>query len=155
LVPFLDPETYGRSPLENSSFIVSSAHPDESLHGSGFTARLSGSSAEFLDIWRVMMAGQRPFFVANGQLYLALKPALPGWLFDDKGTVTFTFLGHTRVTYHNPAKVDTFRDGAQVRRVVLHPRDGQEIEFERGIIDPPYAEMVRAGRMDGIDVFFA
>ena len=30
LVPFVDPAVYGRSPLENSSFIVSSAHPDES-----------------------------------------------------------------------------------------------------------------------------
>ena len=42
LPPFMDPQVYGRSPLENSSFIVSSAHPDESLHGNGFVARLSG-----------------------------------------------------------------------------------------------------------------
>ena len=33
LIPFQDPERYGRSPIENSSFLVSSAHPDESLHG--------------------------------------------------------------------------------------------------------------------------
>jgi hypothetical protein len=29
LVPFMDPAVYGRSPLENSSFIVSSAHTDD------------------------------------------------------------------------------------------------------------------------------
>ena len=47
LVCFLKPAVYGRSVLENSSFIVSSAHPDASLHGTGFVARLSGSTAEF------------------------------------------------------------------------------------------------------------
>ena len=73
LVPFLDPETYGRSPLENSSFIVSSAHPDESLHGAGFVARLRGATAEFMSIWSMMMAGERPFFTQGGQLCLALK----------------------------------------------------------------------------------
>jgi hypothetical protein len=155
LVPFFEPETYGRSPLENSSFVVSSAHPDESLHGSGFIARLSGSTAEFLNVWSVMMAGKQPFLVRGGQLCLALRPALPGWLFDDAGTLAFTFLGHTRVTYHNPGPVDTFGDSAQIRCIVLHPRDGQEIEIEHGVIGPPYAEMVRAGQVDGIDVFFA
>ena len=51
LIPFQDSQVYRRSPLENSSFLVSSAHPDEKLHGAGFVARLSGSTAEFLEIW--------------------------------------------------------------------------------------------------------
>ena len=59
LICFQDPEVYGRSPLENSSFLVSSAHPDESLHGAGFVARLSGATAEFLSIWTTMMAGRQ------------------------------------------------------------------------------------------------
>ena len=46
LVAFMDVETYGRSPLECSSFIASSAHPDKSIHGQGYLARLSGSTAE-------------------------------------------------------------------------------------------------------------
>ena len=44
-VPFFDPAVYGRSIIENSSFIVSSANPDRSLHGNGFVARLSGATA--------------------------------------------------------------------------------------------------------------
>jgi hypothetical protein len=48
LIPFLDPKVYGRSILENSSFIVSSAHEDNRLHGKGFVARLSGTTAELL-----------------------------------------------------------------------------------------------------------
>jgi hypothetical protein len=33
VVAFMDPQIYGRSPLEVSSFIISSAFPDETLHG--------------------------------------------------------------------------------------------------------------------------
>ena len=104
LVPFLDPQTYGRSPLENSSFLVSSAHPDESLHGRGFVARLTGATTEFLTMWTLMTAGPRPFFMRDGELCLAFKPTLPDWLFREDGTLTFTFLGRCAVTYrkHHP-----------------------------------------------------
>src|SRR3546814_9188004 len=40
LVPFMDNEKYGRSPLEAASFIVSSAFDDKQLHGQSFLARL-------------------------------------------------------------------------------------------------------------------
>ena len=59
LIPFLKPETYGRSILENSSFIASSANPDPKIHGTGFVARLSGSTAEFIHILLHMTAGDR------------------------------------------------------------------------------------------------
>ena len=42
VVCFMDTKVFGRSPLEASSFIVSSAFPDKTLWGSGFLARLSG-----------------------------------------------------------------------------------------------------------------
>ena len=67
--------------MENSSFIVSSAHPDESLHGRGFVARLTGATAEFLSIWSLMTAGPRPFFMKDNELCLSFKPSLPHWLF--------------------------------------------------------------------------
>lgn len=38
----LDPKKYGRNVLENVSFIVSSAFPDEKMHGWGLRPRLSG-----------------------------------------------------------------------------------------------------------------
>ncbi|MBI5416082.1 MAG: hypothetical protein HZA29_04630 [Candidatus Omnitrophica bacterium] len=73
LIPFLKPGRYGRSILENSSFLVSSAHEDKSLHGRGFVARLSGSTSEFLHMWLLMNVGPRPFFVEpNG-----LAPVAP------------------------------------------------------------------------------
>jgi hypothetical protein len=155
LVCFQDPTVYGRSPLENSSFIVSSAHPDESLHGAGFVARLSGATAEFLSLWSVMMFGQRPFFVQHGQLCLEFNPALPGWLFDELGTIASTFLGGCRVVYHNPEKRDTFADGGlKPCRITLHTHDGLAVELDGHVIGPPYAEKVRLGAMKEIHVYF-
>ncbi|MGC9400725.1 MAG: cellobiose phosphorylase [Anaerolineae bacterium] len=153
LIPFLDPATYGRSPLENSSFLVSSAHPDESLHGRGFVARLSGSTAEFLSIWCIMMVGPQPFRLRDGRLYLVLEPALPGWLFREDGTLTFTFLGHCTITYHNPAWKDTFDPDMTISRVEIM-LDGQRIALEGPRIDAPYAERVRDGSITRMHVFF-
>ncbi|HQF00377.1 MAG TPA: cellobiose phosphorylase, partial [Anaerolineae bacterium] len=129
LIPFQDPQRYGRSPLENSSFLVSSAHPDVSLHGAGFVARFTGATAEFLNIWSVMMAGRRPFFLRDGELCLTFRPVLPGWLFRADGTLTFTFLGQCAVTYHIPERVDTCTPGLHVRKLILQLRDGQTVEI--------------------------
>ena len=153
-VPFFDPQTYGRSPLENSSFIVSSAHPDQALHGRGFVARLTGATAEFLSMWSLMMAGPRPFFLKDGELQLALRPALPGWLFREDGTLAFTFLGHCVVTYHNALKRDTFAPGMAVRTTTLHLDDGECVVLPGSDVGAPYAAMVREGRVSRMDVNF-
>jgi hypothetical protein len=105
----------------------------------------------------VMMAGRQPFFLQDGKLCLAFQPSLPGWLFDAEGKVTFTFLGHTPVTVHNPGRVDTWRGEGSgwLNRppVVLHiPGQGQ-IEFADGIVPAPYAEMVRAGQVEAVELF--
>jgi hypothetical protein len=154
LVPFLNPEVYGRSPLENSSFLVSSAHPDATLHGAGFVARLSGSTAEFLSLWNIMFFGERPFSVKDGALHLTLKPVLPGWLFSEEGTITGTFLGQCTVTYHNPQQHDTFAADMQPDKIALHLADGGTITVARAVIGPPYATMIRDGLVLKIDVYF-
>jgi hypothetical protein len=83
------------------------------------------------------------------------KPALPGWLFDEHGTVTSTFLGQTEVTYHNPDRADVTPQGKPATsHVVRHTSDDQEIELGESIIGAPYAEMVRAGLVSSIDVYF-
>ncbi len=92
-----------------------------------------------------MMAGPRPFFIEDGQLQLALRPILPGWLFDDENQVTFTFLGHCAVTYQNPSKRNTFEPGTKGSQITLHLDDGRNIDLEGDIIPSPYAKMVRDG----------
>ncbi len=155
LIPFLNAKIYGRSILENSSFLVSSAHPDELLHGAGYIARLSGASAEFLSMWRLMMAGERPFYVQGGQLCLAFKPVLPSWLFDEDNSISFMFLGVTKVIYHNPKERDTFDQQAAIRLIALHDMDGKLLELIDGFIPAPYSERVRDGQIQKIDVHFA
>jgi hypothetical protein len=152
---FQDPDVYGRSPLENSSFLVSSAHPDASLHGAGFVARLTGATAEFLSIWTTMMAGRQPFFVQDGKLGLRFRPALPGWLFDKDGRLTFTFLGRVPVTYHNYDKRDLLPDnGMRAQSMTLQLSDQRQVECVGDVIDERYSRMVRAGEVRRIDVHF-
>ena len=153
LIPFLKPEVYGRSTLENSSFIASSANPDETVHGRGFVARLSGSTAEMLSIWFMMMAGKEVFRIDAGKLTLKLNPILPGWLFDDEGKVSFNFLGRVRVTYINARKLNTYgANGAKPGRFVLFNRQNNVLEIQGPIIGAPYAEAVRSGEITKIEV---
>ncbi|WP_172203458.1 hypothetical protein [Niveibacterium sp. COAC-50] len=82
LVPWRDPAKYGRSIFENVSFIVTSANPDASLHGNGFSARLSGSTSEFYNMLLLAILGERPFRQGDdGALVFEARPALPGELF--------------------------------------------------------------------------
>ncbi len=75
------------------------------------------------------------------------------WLFDSDGCVTFRLLGCCTVTYHNPARLDTFAEGAHIRGIVLRPADGDEIEVAGPVIRAPHAEMVRAGQVQAMDGF--
>ena len=152
LVAFQDPARYGRSPLENTSFIVSSSHPDESMHGAGFVARLTGATAEFLSMWTIMMAGSQPFRILDNHLCLKFRPTIPGWLFDENGKLSFTFLGQCEVTIHNPLRLDTFGKAVRIQSVALSL--GNEIlNLEGDVIPAPYAEQVRAGRVSRIEIF--
>ncbi|MFH1359936.1 MAG: hypothetical protein ABIJ41_02745 [Candidatus Omnitrophota bacterium] len=176
LVPFMDPKKYGRSILESSSFIVSSAHEDASLHGRGFVARLSGTTAEWLHIWLLMNVGDAPFFLdPKGNLELAFKPVLPKWLFTKqetktiyfdknrlqreivlpKNTYAFNFLGSTLVVYHNPKRRDTFGDNkASIERIVIAYADHRDpVTISSGFIPSPFANDIRDNKADRIDVY--
>lgn len=98
-VPFQNPERYGRSPLENVSFIASSVNPDPAVHGRGFVARLPGSTAEFVQIWQLMFFGRDPFRMKDGKLTLGFRPFVPAYLMPDSGCVSATFLGQIPVVY--------------------------------------------------------
>jgi len=154
LIPFQNPQRYGRSILENSSFLVSSAFPDKNLHGNGFVARLSGSTAEFLQIWLVMNTGTKPFTLdKNGQLSLSFKPYLPGWLFDRKGKYSFNFLGRIPVTYHNPGRKNTFgKNAARITKIVLFEEE-RPTAIDSAVIPSPFAEKVRSRQISKIDIY--
>ena len=138
----MNPKRYGRSILENSSFIASSAHPDTSLHGRGFVARLSGSTAEFVDMWIIMMTGKKIFSLdAAGKLCFQLAPILPAWLFK-KGELSFKLLGSINVTYLNPKKNNTW-EGLAVKAYTLTMHDGKEVQIDGASVPKPYARLIR------------
>jgi len=152
-VPFLDPARYGRSPLENVSFIASSANPDPSIHGRGFVARLSGSTAEFLQILQLMFFGPEPFRLQDDRLELALSPFIPAYLMPENSLVYATFLGRIKVIYHAeglPALIPGKTSPYEYR---ITYRDG----WEQTVVAPHLlhedAVAARAGKIARIDVY--
>ncbi len=165
---FFDPEVYGRNILENSSFIVSSAYPDKSLWGKGFVARLSGATAEFMNIWVVMCLGHRPFFMGKKGLSLKFAPILKKELFikesktiDFKGkkivlakdTFSFTLFSKTLVCYHNPSGKDTFSKEAVIDKIVIN-LSGKKVIYYNDTIKAPHSQSIRKGEAERIDVYF-
>src|SRR5262249_9345187 len=113
IVAFQDPRVYGRSPLENSSFIASIRFPDPPVQGTAFVAWLSGSTAEWLSIVFHMGLGSEPFKWVEGQLRFEPQPTLARWLFApqpkegfDKNSFALKLFGKTWLVYHNPSKRD-------------------------------------------------
>ncbi len=153
LVPFMKPEIYGRSTLENSSFIASSVNPDEEVHGRGFVARMSGSTAEMLSIWFVMMTGKDVFTYTGGELVLTLKPILPGWMFDSDHNISFKFLGGIMVNYFNPHEKNTYgEDSVKPVKYVLNYKDNTSVEVEGEIVKGSLAHDIRDFKVASIQV---
>lgn len=167
ILPFMDPDVYGRSLMECSSFIASSAFPDPSIAGNGYLARLSGSTAEFMDIWKLMFIGPNLFSVnRKGDLSMQLTPALPSWLFEDKESdndpsfddagnhiVKFKLFASIPVTYHNPGGVNRYGESPQ--RYTVTMTNGHVIKIDGPTIPSKTAVVIRC--MNGvasIDAYF-
>lgn len=153
LIPYQDPAVYGRSILENSSFLASSANPDPAVHGQGFVGRLSGSTVEMLSMWLGMFLGNGGFVEKDGKVMLRLAPVLAGRMFDEKGEASFKLCGSCRVTYHNPGRKNTYGEkGAKVCRMVAHLVNG-DVEVSGDTLGEEVALAVRAGKVSAIDVW--
>ncbi|MCM1146024.1 MAG: hypothetical protein NC407_15115, partial [Lachnoclostridium sp.] len=151
-IPFLDPEVYGRSIYENSSFIASSKNPNAGFHGKGFVARLSGSTVEFIHMWSLMMFGLHPFTIKDGKLTLAFSPLIPSYLIGDEKRIEAAFLGKTKVIYHLEEKKDYIPEQYEVKRMQLCDKAGGRRTVEGGVLLEKDAEAVRSGGIDCIEV---
>jgi len=167
ILPFMDPDTYGRPLTECSSFIASSAFPDPSIHGMGFLARLSGSTAEFMDIYQIMFYGPKMFYLNDeDQVEFQLTPALPSWLFvdeesagdalmDDDGQyiVSFKLFGAILVTYHNPDGSNIY--GIPPKRYTIIMKDGSVKDIKSSFVTNELAVKIRrTTEVASIDAFF-
>ena len=168
-VCFFDPAHYGRNILENSSFIVSTTYPDSNLWGRGFVARLSGATAEFLNIWMLLCLGRNPFSMhKNKGLILRFSPILKKEFFTTvqqaidfkckkiilpENTFSFKLFAKTLVCYHNPKRKDTFSKNCQVKKIVITTQEGK-IAHLAGVVTSPFSELVRRKEAERIDVYF-
>lgn len=173
LIPFMKPEIYGRCILENSSFLASSANPDASIHGTGFVARLSGATAEFIHILMMMAVGEKPFGLnVYNNLTLTFKPVLPAWLFTSKEekvklwqgekqiektfavkTFSFMFLGDILVTYKNPKMKNTFgNNGVKPISAIIKEKDGTETEINGDTFNETIAKKAREHKIKSIEI---
>ncbi len=156
LIPFLNPAIYGRSILENSSFIASSVNPDPKTHGRGYVARLSGSTIEVISMWLTMLMGQRLFYMQDDTLCLTFSPILPDWLFDAQGELAFRFLSTCTVHYVNPSRKATFGHGAgSVHRLDIVWQDGRQDTVAGNTLSGVLAQALREGKLHFITAHIA
>lgn len=152
VIPFLEEATYGRSLLENSSFIASSANPDRKIHGKGFVARLSGSTVEFIHMWQIMMFGKNPFTYENGGLLLQLNPFIPDFLIGEEKRIEVTFLGKIKVLYHLPDRNTVSKDSSRIVKYDLMTKEGL-ISVSDSTLSHEIATQVRNGMITEINVY--
>jgi len=169
LVAFRDPAEYGRNPVENSSFLVSSGFTiDPRQHGRGCVARLSGSTVEFLHLWTHLFLGATPFVFEEGKLLFRPAPVLSKTFFSTNeqcvnpfgfeetlpvGSAACALLGTTLLVYINSERQDTFGDAAvRPSRYQLHGRDGITQTVEGRYLEGQAAEALRLGQFRRVDV---
>jgi hypothetical protein len=140
--------------LENSSFICSSAFPDAKNHGRGFVARLSGSAAEFIDMWLRMTAGEKPFSYENGKLAFELKPAISSQFFDNDGKFSFKFFCKTNVTYINPSKKSTYSKDMSIKKLEIIWEDGKKQSVDGAVLYGQDAVKIRQVLAKEIKAYF-
>ena len=168
LIPFQESERYGRSILENSSFIMSSLNSDVKNHGRGYIARLSGSTAEFLHIWSLITIGPKPFIYENDELSFKPNPKLHKSMFTEKSkelniqlskkkkinleipqnSFAFRLMGQTIAVYNNPKNKNTFgKNKAEIKSFELLFND-KNITVNGNKIKEEYAKKLRNGDID-------
>ena len=169
LVAFHDPKEYGRNPIENSSFLVSSGFTvDARQHGRGCVARLSGSTVELLTLWIHLFLGPAPFVFEAGRLVFRPAPVLSKAFFSTQeqsvdffnveenlpaDTVACAFLGATLLVYSNPTRRDSFGDNAALPASYhLYGRDGRNQTIEGSELEGRTAEALRRGDFRRVDV---
>ena len=176
LIPFQEPERYGRSILENCSFLLSSFNNDSKNHGRGYIARLSGSTAEYLHLWSLMAFGPEPFKFSkrDNELIYAPRPALKADLFTreskkawlqittekareveiPENSFAHRFLGSIMVIYHNPGRKNTFGDNkAVISGYKITAEKDREIEVNAAEIKGELAHKIRNQKIKQIDIF--
>ena len=148
-VCFMNPEVYGRSVLENSSFIATSNNPDPKNHGRGFVSRLSGTTAELLSMYTYMFLGEKPFIYENKELKMILKPILHASLFKDN-KVSFKFY-ETKINYFNKSGKSLYNEMPSDIEIIDNKK---KVKLENNYLDEYWAKRIRNNDALEINIYF-
>lgn len=147
---YRDPKQYGRSPLENSSFIATSRNPNTRVHGKGYVARLTGTTAEMLTMHHMMAFGKHPFILnENGQVIFKPHPILPSYFFDENGQFETTLFSTTRIVYIKKDKQSTFDHPFSIQSMIIKEQ-GKEITLNFNYLPHEFTIKLRNKRLDQI-----
>ncbi|MCF8009329.1 MAG: hypothetical protein K9K32_06150 [Halanaerobiales bacterium] len=173
LISNQDPKIYKRSIFENCSFILSNLNQDVNNHGRGYIARLSGATAEFIDLWTRISFGNRPFKYINNQLIFKPKPILSKELFTkkksnikvqmsenkskqvllEKNTYSVKFLKDTMIVYHNEKMKNTYgTNKAEVKKIKLSYFNKKTCLVQNNKVIKKNAIDIRNGSVERIDI---
>ncbi|ABX81332.1 hypothetical protein [Acholeplasma laidlawii] len=147
--PFMDPLVYGRSTLENVSFIATSNNPNPKVHGQGFVARLTGTTSEAMTLMYLMFLGKQPFSYKENKLTFKVNPKVIKDFFKE-GRLSFKFLSHITITIHNPHHVDTFN--LNVTHYTLSNQN-ERIKIQGDSILGEHADDIRNLKYSHIDAY--
>jgi len=151
LTCFMNPDVYGRSPLENSSFIAPTNNPDAKKHGQGFFARLSGSTAEVLSMWRYLFFGHHPFTYDGKHFIFQPKPSLPKSWFNKHGQAKTTLFNAVQVVYYLPQGAKEDGDYSVAHYELVNDTTKKRIETSTIMGDDALA--IRAKRFDQVHIY--
>ena len=150
---FMDPLVYGRSPLENSSFIATTNNPDASKHGQGFFARLSGSTAEVISMWKRMIFGPSLFSLKGDNLAFQIKPLLTKDFFIN-GKIESRLFSDIQVTILYQGHLPTFDSRIKVSYYEVKVKSIDQIQRVDGPVIQGYlAHQIRDKLVTYIRVF--
>lgn len=151
---FLDPDVYGRSIFENSSFIASSVHPNSDIHGQGFSARLSGSTAEFLSIWKILFFGNSLFSYDTNDVTLRfqISPKLHASFFRNAETVRSKLFSCINLEIVNPNAVHCYETLPSSINIVL--TNGEAIHIKGCTVSGELAAAIRQRTVSTITVTY-
>lgn len=148
MAPFMDPSIYGRSTLENVSFIATSNNPNPKNHGRGFVARLTGTTSEAITLAYLMFLGKHPF-TYDGTLHFKVEPKLKGDFFKNN-IASIKFLSDIEIEIHNQSGLDTFNQ--KVVKYELINR-GKHLVVDGSQVSGELAELIRQKAFKKIKVF--
>ena len=133
------------------------------MHGRGYVARLSGSTAEWISIVFHMALGVEPFRFVGGQLRFEPSPTIAKWLFTkkaegdfEKDTFAVKLFGKTWIVYYNPQKRDTYAGkGLRPVRYRVRYENGRELVHEGKSLPDRLARDLRQGQLSRLTIDLA